>query len=327
MGSDTGSGTPTANVLDRGIKMAMPATRPTNASARGASAPESRPRLLIVDSSVDDTVQMRHALSSFFEVQVVTSARRAIHHLERTGYDLVIFDYKLPDLSAPDLIRAMRTLRSDEPFLVVSGVRSEQVARECLALGAFDYVLKSTEAFRALPRIVSRALSQDRLVARIRELEAQVALLERSSDRTRDPLTGLFTRQHFLQQCRARQFTEAVSIVILDVVGLGSINERFGDDQGDKVLQLLANLLGAALGKDDLACRYGDDELVVLLAKADAERAEEVAANVQADILQATHLGANPVEQGVRLRAGAATGVEGVPALIRTAEKSLADWS
>ena len=86
----------------------------------------------------------------------------------------------------------------------------------------------------------------------------------------RDTLTGLDNRLSFEQRC-TRTLVEHASngdglcLLFIDLDGFKAINDRFGHDVGDALLQVVGARLLHALRVDDVVCRHGGDEFVCLL--------------------------------------------------------------
>lgn len=89
----------------------------------------------------------------------------------------------------------------------------------------------------------------------------------------RDALTGLYNRR-FLEETIEREFSRAdrhdhhIGFIIIDMDGLKDINDRLGHDAGDITLQTLADFLKTNTRSEDIACRYGGDEFVLILPDA-----------------------------------------------------------
>lgn len=83
-----------------------------------------------------------------------------------------------------------------------------------------------------------------------------------------DPLTGLANRRalqdRWAQEASRAEPVEA-AILVLDLDGFKDVNDRLGHDAGDEVLMGVADRLRRSVRQDDLVCRIGGDEFVVLL--------------------------------------------------------------
>jgi diguanylate cyclase (GGDEF)-like protein len=108
----------------------------------------------------------------------------------------------------------------------------------------------------------------------------------------RDPLTGLLNRRS-LQAQAARMLAEARSkgqkaaLLLLDLDHFKSINDTYGHATGDAVLRDVAEVLTREIRHDDLACRWGGEEMLAVLRNCDLRRAEERAAKLRAEIAAA----------------------------------------
>jgi diguanylate cyclase (GGDEF)-like protein len=89
---------------------------------------------------------------------------------------------------------------------------------------------------------------------------------------TSDALTGLLSRRQLLRALAAAEPGDTV--VLLDVDGFKEVNDRYGHDRGDAVLEALGRTLVTAVRDHDVVGRYGGDEIVLLLRAASPEAAE-----------------------------------------------------
>ena len=103
----------------------------------------------------------------------------------------------------------------------------------------------------------------------------------------RDGLTGLPNRPHWLDHApgvlaRAARENRPASAVMIDLDGLGTVNEEQGLAAGDDLLASLGELWRALVGSPDLLARWGGDEFALLLLDADAADARRVVLNLAA---------------------------------------------
>ena len=123
--------------------------------------------------------------------------------------------------------------------------------------------------------------ANDRLRAQLQEIEQlQGALREQA---IRDSLTGCFNRRYFdetleRELSRARREGYPLALVILDLDHFKQINDTYGHQAGDEALKELAARLHADIRHEDVLCRYGGEEFVILMPRMPltvaAERAE-----------------------------------------------------
>jgi diguanylate cyclase (GGDEF)-like protein len=112
----------------------------------------------------------------------------------------------------------------------------------------------------------------------------------------KDSLTLLYNHGSFHEKLaieleRANRYVRPIAVIMLDIDRFKEINDRYGHTAGDRVLALVAGVLGAHLRKTDIAARYGGDEFAVILPETDlssaaviAERIAEGISSVRLDI-------------------------------------------
>lgn len=116
--------------------------------------------------------------------------------------------------------------------------------------------------------------AHNRLRLHLKEIEIlQDELREQA---IRDPLTGLFNRRYMeetLERELARAIREGTSIGICmaDIDGFKSFNDQHGHRAGDMILKHLADIFLSYSRAEDVVCRYGGEEFLILLPGADLE--------------------------------------------------------
>jgi diguanylate cyclase (GGDEF)-like protein/PAS domain S-box-containing protein len=122
----------------------------------------------------------------------------------------------------------------------------------------------------------------DQVRSQLDEIEKLQTVLQEQA--IRDSLTGLYNRRYLeeaLKQEHSRAIREGqnISIVMVDMDHLKVINDSYGHLVGDKALQKLSEHLKRVTRTEDIACRYGGDEFLVILhnmtAKDAVKKAEE----------------------------------------------------
>ena len=109
-----------------------------------------------------------------------------------------------------------------------------------------------------------------------------------SHDAKTDPLTGLLNRRLFNQTIETWQNTRSsAALISIDIDHFKTINDTYGHDIGDMVLQQLAKIMRTLFRKEDLVCRLGGEEFAVLLPEISADTAYQMAERLRANVEQA----------------------------------------
>jgi diguanylate cyclase (GGDEF)-like protein len=138
---------------------------------------------------------------------------------------------------------------------------------------------------------------------------------------TVDSLTDLYTRAYFFNSVdreiqRSRRFKRGFCLLMMDLDGLKSINDRYGHYQGDLVLRGVAHVLRTALRGMDVPARYGGDEFVALLPETEPHGAYVVAENIRRAATNLTVLAG-----GEQIQTSLSIGVVSYPEDGRTADE------
>ncbi len=105
----------------------------------------------------------------------------------------------------------------------------------------------------------------------------------------RDPLTNLFNRRHMeeaLQRdlLRAARKGNPLAVLMADIDHFKQFNDSFGHEAGDVLLRDLGSLFAAEVRGGDIACRYGGEEFLLILADMDLDSARERAEKLQEQV-------------------------------------------
>lgn len=102
-----------------------------------------------------------------------------------------------------------------------------------------------------------------------------------------DPLTGLSNRRAFFRLAgehvlRSAARNEPLSLLMIDIDKFKAINDTHGHAAGDDIIANLAATLRESIRQSDIACRFGGEEFVVLLAGCDGREAFRIAERIRA---------------------------------------------
>ena len=174
-----------------------------------------------------------------------------------------------------------------------------------------------------------RALGKLRRLASIAGIAMHNARLYRLA--TLDGLTGLYVRRFFDRRyreeiSRARRYGKNLSLLLIDLDDFKEVNDNYGHQVGDRVLQAVSNTIQQNVRTADVPCRFGGDEFVILLPETDLKGASEFAHRLNQKLE-----GISLLQNGQLIRFTTSIGVtgyepgnhDGVPDLVREADEAM----
>jgi DNA-binding response OmpR family regulator len=120
-------------------------------------AGEERPiRLLLVDDEVGYLEVLGKRLAKRdFDVTTARSGTQAIRCLRDHDFDVAVVDLKMEDMDGIELLKVLKQMLPELQVIMLTGHGSERAARDGLALGAFDYLLKPIDLEVLLERVLA----------------------------------------------------------------------------------------------------------------------------------------------------------------------------
>jgi two-component system, cell cycle response regulator len=245
-------------------------------------------RVLLVD---DDQVVVYRLTSLLrpagYEVHSASSGKEALRFLESTFCQVVLTGWHMPDMDGLELCRRLRCLRSNGYIylLMLTGRSGSADVVTGLTAGADDYVVKGAAPEEILARVeVGR---------RITHLESSLRASNRESRRmsVTDPLTGAKNRRYLMKYLprvieHAVRDGSPIAVVSFDVDHFKRINDDFGHDTGDQVLQQLVSRSSSVVRRGiDWISRAGGEEFVMVLPRTDMNGANIVASRLRSAIV------------------------------------------
>ena len=232
-------------------------------------------RILVVDDHPDNIQVLRARLEARgYLVDEAADGEQALERIYALPHPhLVLLDVMMPKI---DGLEVVRRIKRDEslpfiPVIMQTALDTTESIVQGLDAGADDYIAKPIN-FRELDARVKSLLRiqslQASLSQREKELsEANAKLLVLSST---DVLTGVANRRALEERLHemwehSQRLHEPLALVMCDIDHFKRVNDEFGHQAGDAVLQQFAQLLSDEAREIDRVGRYGGEEFVMLL--------------------------------------------------------------
>ncbi len=255
---------------------------------------ESSGSVLVVD---DNELNRRLATTLLAKKKYTVStahngidALRAVH---TAPPDVILLDVMMPEMDGFECCRRLKLDPGtrDIPVIMVSSNSESFDKIKGLEIGAADYVGKPFDYGELLARVAT----QVKMKRLLDELARKNALLEEMVKK--DSLTNLYNHRHF-HECLLRAFNDSLHhahtmcCAVCDIDHFKAINDTYGHQAGDTILQLLAELFRSLIRTSDIASRYGGEEFAFIFPHTDISRGAAIAETIRARVADTVfHIG------------------------------------
>ncbi len=237
-------------------------------------------KVLIADDDALSRKVLEDCLSEWgYHIVMANNGHEAWSILEKSDRpNMVVLDWMMPGMDGVEICRKLRGLNlPNYVYVILLTARSkrEDVIKG-LESGADDYIIKPFNREELKFRL--------KIGQRIIELEHRILRLAST-----DYLTGLLNRRAFLERLerelnRCQREVSRMGIIIMDIDHFKRVNDNFGHQVGDLVLQEFSNILVKLCRSYDFIGRYGGEEFIVCLPGADKWNTYQIAERIRSTI-------------------------------------------
>jgi two-component system, cell cycle response regulator len=192
--------------------------------------------------------------------------------------NLVISDWMMPNMDGVELCEKIRAMEKAEYtyFILLTTKTEKKDIIEGLESGADDFIVKPFDHEELKSRV--------KIGKRIISLEQKIIQIANT-----DYLTGVFNRRAFMERLeqevnRSVRHKKGFSVVITDIDHFKNINDSYGHQIGDLVLQKFAGKLSEISRSYDFVGRYGGEEFIICLPETSAERSGVIVERMRREV-------------------------------------------
>jgi len=220
--------------------------------------------LYVEDNTLTQNI-VKSVLKKYFkEIFVASDGIEGIKLYQEKTPDIVLSDISMPNMNGLEMCREIKRYNPNQRIALFTGYNEIEYLKKAINMGIDKYILKPLESkqmFEALDDIVN-SLKQER------EQKSYKKNLEFASQH--DELTGLANRGLFftlLERLIHRSVREerSVALLAIDLNKFKPINDTYGHEAGDIVLQQVSKNLLKSIRKGDIVARFGGDEFAVAI--------------------------------------------------------------
>lgn len=253
--------------------------------------------LLLVD---DDPIMLarlsKQLTAAGNQVAVCRDGESALKYVIEHGPQLIITDWRMKPMDGLSLCKALRasTFGKNIYLIMLTSAEDEDALVEAFDAGIDDFVTKPISLrvllarLRAGQRII---MLQNELEKESRDIQRYSAELAAANRRLKlmantDILTGLPNRRYALNRLEQEAATalrtkQPMSVLMVDLDYFKSVNDTLGHDIGDQVLIHAASLMRSTARSNDIVCRLGGEEFLIIAPNTDGDTATLLAERVR----------------------------------------------
>jgi len=220
--------------------------------------------ILVVDDSKFQLAVIKKMLDKM-KIHVVTAnnGKEALdlikNQTDDKRFSLVLTDYNMPEMDGLELTLNIRGMyKKDQLSVIVMSTNDDlDTATKFIKIGANDFI--------------SKPFTQTEFVTRVNSNLDLLDLFEKTKElATKDYLTCSFNRRFFFDSGenianKVNRKKGHMSVAIIDIDDFQEINDNYGYDIGDCVIQEVSKIINKNLRSSDLVSRFKDDEFAILL--------------------------------------------------------------
>ncbi|ATW26883.1 diguanylate cyclase [Candidatus Formimonas warabiya] len=260
-------------------------------------------KVMIVDDSKFNLYLLKDMMEKAgYEVRTFTSGSQAITSAEKDPPDVILMDIIMPEIDGYEVCRRLKAndLLKDIPVIFLSANTDPFNRVKAFEVGGADYVPKPYN-FEELEARVGLQLKlrqyQIELEEKNEELRQTLEQLEHAVQRLRemsvtDHLTQLANRRGIIEKiqneiARYHRSKHKFSLIMCDIDHFKRINDTYGHECGDYILERIAALLKSSVRAVDSPARWGGEEFLLLLVETNYRGARVLAEKIRTKIASA----------------------------------------
>jgi diguanylate cyclase (GGDEF)-like protein len=224
------------------------------------------PTILVIDDDISILNQEKTLLEEL-NYKIITSKNpdEYLNLIEKNRIDLLLLDLKLKNTTGLDFLKKLKNSNLSIPTILITSDTDDEIKLKAYEFGADDYINKPfdfKEFQIRVKRVVNNVIKSKNLV--------------NIDDLTKAYSKNLLNTNIKIAQYRLKKLNEPSSICLLDINSFNHINNLFGYENGDLVLEKFVTEFNSFFEENEQIYRLDEDEFLVLMPNKEKSKAYEL---------------------------------------------------
>lgn len=241
--------------------------------------------ILLVDDDPEEHVILHKILQAIpdahYVLNCVDNYEAGLAEILSNKYDVCFIDNRLGSENGLDLLHVTAKADCSSSLILLTGQGNHETDLAAMQAGAMDYLNKNEATPQLLERTIRYAIERKKYENQLKKANQQLQYLSEY-----DLLTGLANRNQFNKAFpiiaeRCVRNKQSIVVMFMDLDQFKEVNDLLGHQQGDLLLQQVAERLRQNLRKIDSIFRLGGDEFLIIMENlADTVQISDVAQKI-----------------------------------------------
>ena len=238
-------------------------------------------RILLIEHNVEEGSVIVNKLNKHFRIEVCDNLVTGFLKALEGGYSLLIINIEMAGIECVKWCTEFKNTSALKylPLILLINRNDKEKLDRSLKMGVHDYIMMPIDFNELFGRI--------RL--QIRNFKYQEKLrIEYIKTYISDILTGLYNRKYlesyFTDVMKEVERKEGSFLCMLDIDGFKEINDKYGHESGDRVLEYVSKIILENTGDRDFIGRMGGDEFVMIFHKVEVKEVKRIVEGIRVEV-------------------------------------------
>ena len=225
---------------------------------------ENKQKVLIIDDNAENIkIAANFIKNSELIIWTAMNGKTGIELAKAKHPDIILLDIQMPEMDGFEVCKILKKYVETKniPIIFMTARTDDESIENAFEAGAVDYIVKPIRKSETTARVKTHL----KLAQIINKLEKAAVT---------DGLTQMYNHRHIVEILddeinRAKRYKSKLSVMMMNIDFFKKINDTYGHQTGDTVLEKIAEVIKNTIRESDTAGRYGGEEFLIIFPGVD----------------------------------------------------------